>query len=146
MNYLFSEKAAYFLLSFLFINKSLWLSNLRTRTAMNAKISVFVICVEAILYLLLGNSHDCTFRNWIIYHSMKNVCVLHCRGFNIFWNEKYYNKSWIRQWLKVMEKVFSSKHQRNCHFFTICDVFLNYTKTFQSASFLKLSNKFTLNC
>ena len=31
---------------------------------MNAKISVFVICVEAIIYLLSYNLHDCTaYRN-----------------------------------------------------------------------------------
>ena len=30
---------------------------------MNAKISVFVICVEVIIYLLLYNLHDCTFKN-----------------------------------------------------------------------------------
>ena len=29
---------------------------------MNAKISVFVICVEAIIYLLLCNLHDRTFN------------------------------------------------------------------------------------
>ena len=29
---------------------------------MNAKISVFVSCVEAIIYLLLYNLHDCTFN------------------------------------------------------------------------------------
>ena len=29
---------------------------------MNAKISVFLICVEAIIYLLLNNLHDCTFK------------------------------------------------------------------------------------
>ena len=29
---------------------------------MNAKISVFVICVEAIMYLLLYNLHDCAFN------------------------------------------------------------------------------------
>ena len=29
---------------------------------MNAKISVFVICVEAIIYLLLYNLHDCSFK------------------------------------------------------------------------------------
>ena len=29
---------------------------------MNAKISVFVICVEAIIYLLLYNLHGCTFK------------------------------------------------------------------------------------
>ena len=29
---------------------------------MNAKISVFVICVEVIIYLLLYNFPDCTFK------------------------------------------------------------------------------------
>ena len=29
---------------------------------MNAKIAVLVICVEAIIYLLLYNLHDCTFN------------------------------------------------------------------------------------
>ena len=38
-------------------------NNLKTRTAMNAKISVFVFCIEAIIYLLLYNLHDCTFKN-----------------------------------------------------------------------------------
>ena len=45
------KKVAYFLtisMSLLFINKTSGLSNLKTRTAMNAKITVFVICVEAI--------------------------------------------------------------------------------------------------
>ena len=30
---------------------------------MNVKISVFVIYVEAIIYLLLNNLHDCTFKS-----------------------------------------------------------------------------------
>ena len=50
------------MLSFLFINKTLRLNNLKIRTAMNAIISVFVICFEAIIYLLLHNLHDCTFK------------------------------------------------------------------------------------
>ena len=29
---------------------------------MNAKVPVFVICVEASIYLLLYNLHDCTFE------------------------------------------------------------------------------------
>ena len=29
---------------------------------MNAKVSVFVICVRAIIYLLLYNLHNCTFN------------------------------------------------------------------------------------
>ena len=29
---------------------------------MNAKISMFVICVEAIIHLLLNNLHDCSFN------------------------------------------------------------------------------------
>ena len=45
--------------------KSLFLTacNLKTSTAMNAKIPIFVICVEAILYLLLHNLHDGTFNS-----------------------------------------------------------------------------------
>ena len=42
-----------FLLSFLLINKTLRLNNVKTRTAMNAKILMFAICVEAIIYLFL---------------------------------------------------------------------------------------------
>ena len=47
---------------FLFINKILGLNNLKTRSVTNAKISVLVIGVEAIIYLLLYNLHDCTFK------------------------------------------------------------------------------------
>ena len=32
---------------------------------MNVKISVFVICVEVIIYLSLYNLHDCSFKNKI---------------------------------------------------------------------------------
>ena len=47
---------------FLFINKALRLNNLKTRTAMNVKFSVFVICVEQIIYLLLHKMDACTFK------------------------------------------------------------------------------------
>ena len=30
---------------------------------MNVRISIFIICVEAIRYLLLHNLHDCTFKD-----------------------------------------------------------------------------------
>ena len=39
-----------------------WLNNLKASTAMNAKISVFLICIEAIVFLLSYNLHDCTFK------------------------------------------------------------------------------------
>ena len=54
-------------MSFLFIDKTLLHNNFKTRTAMNAKISVFAICVAAIIYLLLYNLHDCTFNCQQIY-------------------------------------------------------------------------------
>ena len=50
----------------MFINKTLRPDNLKTGTVMNAKISVFVICVEAIIHLLLYNLHDCTFKLHLI--------------------------------------------------------------------------------
>ena len=43
-------------------NKTLRLNNVKTRTAMNTKMSLFVICVEMIIYLLLYNLRECTFN------------------------------------------------------------------------------------
>ena len=40
---------------------------------MDAKILVFVICVEVIIYLLLYNLHDCTIKISSI--SLKSVCL-----------------------------------------------------------------------
>ena len=48
------------------INSILRLINLSRRTAMNAKISVFVIYVEAIIYLLLYNFLDSTFKGTVM--------------------------------------------------------------------------------
>ena len=38
------------------------LNNLKSRTAMNVKILLFVVCVEAIMYLLLYYLHGFTFN------------------------------------------------------------------------------------
>ena len=57
-NLLFSLKSSLLFNSFLcslFINKTLRLNNFKTRTVMNAKISIFLICVKVIIYLLLYN-------------------------------------------------------------------------------------------
>ena len=73
-------------MSFLFINKILHLNNLKIKAAINAKISLFVICVEAIIYLLLYNLHDCTFSSLshelfcislLIFHKL--LCWLLCK-------------------------------------------------------------------
>ena len=48
---------------FLFIKKTLRINNWKTRTVMNAKIWVFVICVETIMHLLLYNLHDYAFKS-----------------------------------------------------------------------------------
>ena len=50
-------------IAFSVYKKTLQVNNLKTRTAMNAKISGFLICIEVIIYLLLDNLHDCTFNN-----------------------------------------------------------------------------------
>ena len=49
-------------MSFLFINKILRLNNSKTRTAVNAKVLVFINYIEAIIFLLLYNLHDCTLK------------------------------------------------------------------------------------
>ena len=44
---------------------------------MNAEISVFVICVEAIKYLLLYNLHDCTFKSLFVKNmNIKGIVTL----------------------------------------------------------------------
>ena len=63
------------------------LSNLKTKTAIGAKIPVFVICVEAILYLLLYNLHDCTFN-------FGNLNPLFNFNFNAGKKSVYGNESW----------------------------------------------------
>ena len=40
---------------------------------MNTKISVFVICVKATVYLLLYNLHDCTIKHYLcVFNSMSS--------------------------------------------------------------------------
>ena len=52
----FLKKLAYFLTVFIVF------CVYKQYGSMNAKISVFVICVEAITYLVLYNLHDCAFN------------------------------------------------------------------------------------
>ena len=44
---------------------------------MKAKTSVFDICVEAVMYLLLYNLHDCTFNYRAFFSRLKykNICI-----------------------------------------------------------------------
>ena len=61
---------------------------------MNAKISIFVICVEAILYLLLHNLHDCIFKDYefkIQYVSL-TISFTYCKLtyiFGMFYDKVY---------------------------------------------------------
>ena len=45
---------------------------------MNAKISVFVICVEAIIYWLLYHLHDCTFKTTYHYQHITAAGKVFC--------------------------------------------------------------------
>ena len=40
---------------------------------MNGKVSVFVICVKAIIFLLLYNLHDCTFELIGVHFKVTNI-------------------------------------------------------------------------
>ena len=71
---------------FLFINKALRLNNIKTRTAMDAKISVFVICVKAIIYLLLYNLHDCTFKKDLHGRLFPFFCINNCFKYILYQN------------------------------------------------------------
>ena len=65
-------------MSFLFINKPLWLNNLKTTRALSAKISRFVICVETIIYSS-KNLDDHTF-NFICSKDTDEERVMHSKS------------------------------------------------------------------
>ena len=48
-------------------DKTLRFNNLKNRTATNANVPVLVMCVKAIIYLLLYNLHDWTFKYWVLF-------------------------------------------------------------------------------
>ena len=71
-NLLFFKKQTtflHFMLSSLFINKTLQFNNLKPWAARNAKTSVFVIWAKVIITLLLYNLHDWTFKVILTYMS-----------------------------------------------------------------------------
>ena len=100
---LFSQKVAYFL-TVSFVIFCFWTKLYGTITSkleLNAKISVFVVCVEAIIYLLLHNLHDITFkqnldikqkfgvnasvvtRNNIVCKLARGCCLCYCKSFSL---------------------------------------------------------------
>ena len=109
-------------MSFLFINKTLWLNNLKTRTAMNTKISVFVICVKAIIYLLLYDLHDCTFELCYVYVNFKRTnqscsSSIISQSINVEWRTCDRNGKQFFQWNMFhdwkQEKLWSFDKLRN---------------------------------
>ena len=58
---------------------------------MNAKIYVFVICVEATIYLLLCNSHDCTF-NLVKFFESKIDLIMYTSKFDKFLFDQIFKK------------------------------------------------------
>ena len=56
---------------------------------MNAKISMFVICVEAITYLFLRDLHDCTFNLKRIFINELNHLV------DLSKKELFIGKNWL---------------------------------------------------
>ena len=58
---------------FLFINKIFWHNNFKTRTAINSKISDFVIYCSVIKCLLSYNLNYCNFKNFRVINSLENI-------------------------------------------------------------------------
>ena len=106
------------------INKTLRLNNLKNRTAMNEKMSVFIY-VEAIMHLLLYNLHDCTFKKkpylvknmWRHWPNMSLKTVKKLFQFiswNIIWELIIF-----REWEKWLVK-FCNVHKKTCSKISKC--------------------------
>ena len=101
------------------INKTLRLNNLKNRTAMNAKMSVFIY-VEAIIHLLLYNLHDCTFKKKPCLVTWVNMCLKTVKklfqfiSWNIIWELIIF-----REWEKWLVK-FCNVHKKTCSKISKC--------------------------
>ena len=51
---------------------------------MNAKMPVFVIFVDVIIYVLLNNLHDCTFNGKLYFSCISTITNIKCVMFNNF--------------------------------------------------------------
>ena len=136
-------------MSVLFINKTSQLNNLKTRTPMNAKISLFVIYVEAIIYLLLCNLHDCTFK-----YFSNNIIFLKDLGFRLifmwrricfdlyaqrpgFLESKYGSRQWenVENKWKKRNKESKKEIQLFCFFIVLSKKYSLYCNTFRGKLF-----------
>ena len=88
---------------FLFINKSLRLNNSKTRTAI-IKISVFIICVEAIIYLLLYRNNNLIQKercwSYIVFFCAAqsfpiSISSVSCGSGHIYWKNSSWNSSFF---------------------------------------------------
>ena len=80
------------IVSFVYKQNTLQLSNLKTGIAMTAKSSALAICLEAITYLLLYNLHDCTFNVPLVPSSSVSM-------------ERLKDKKYVRKWCLLLQFV-----------------------------------------
>ena len=65
---------------------------------MNAKIPVFVLCSEAIIYLLLHNLHDCTFMTKTNSHFAVKFVETSNHPFSAYLKTHLVQKTFAIQW------------------------------------------------
>ena len=105
-----------FPLSFLFINKTLWLNNLKTRIAMNVKTLVFVIWVQAIIYFLLYNFHDSTFNMTFGLNMIGGIANTTLKFLYYSWKLIFVYNSWMDHFKLIVieaEKTFEHKWHKS---------------------------------
>ena len=105
-----------FPLSFLFINKTLWLNNLKTRIAMNVKTLVFVIWVQAIIYFLLYNFHDSTFNMTFGLNMIGGIASTTLKFLYYSWKLIFVYNSWMDHFKLIViegEKTFEHKWHKS---------------------------------
>ena len=102
---------------------------------MNAKISVFVICVEAIIYLLLYNLHDCTFKGSSTERLYQELGL-----------ESLQNRQWFKK-LSVFYKIVKEKSPKYLYDLISSKNISYQTRNSQNLVIpqFKIRNKFFLN-
>ena len=121
--------------------------------AMNSKISVFVICTEAIIYLLLHNLHDCIFKlrdnrifrvllrikksfQSIDFYQAKHVLVFNLNHhWNLFVKFQILKSRWVYWEANLAATSYSGKDHRQGKKQTLLSVLQTFSQYFCTQEF-----------
>ena len=124
-------------MSVLLVNKILRLNNVKTRTPVDAKILIIVICVEATIYLLLYNLHGCTFF-FLILDGYEHLSM----SLQLYLKKRLWHRCFPVNFAKFLRSSFSQNTYGRLHLSFILSWHLLLVSCLQNVQILEEALKF----